>query len=98
MAEAVLSPHEAKQAKAIRTESTAGKAVMVWTPGCAHLLHKHVDVQLSRIQDIAMWLAQPLQRPFHRPAVNVHPAGSSGGQELPEIPMVQSWVTLGPPN
>lgn len=43
-----------------------------------------------------MWLAQPLQRPFHRPAVNVHPVGSSGGQELPAIPMVQSWVTLGP--
>lgn len=53
-----------------------------WTPGCAHLLHEHVDVQLCCIQDIAVWLAQPLQGPLHCPAVNVDPAGSSRGQEL----------------
>lgn len=62
---------------------------MAGTPGCAHLLHEHVDVKLCCIQDIAVWLAQTLQGPLHRPAVNVDPAGSSRGQELPEIPMLQ---------
>lgn len=52
---------------------------MAGTPGCAYLLHEHVDVQLRGIQDIAVWLAQPLQSPLHRLAVNVDPAGSSRG-------------------
>lgn len=61
----------------------------------AHLLHEHVDVQLCCIQDVAVGLAQPLQGPLHSPAVNVDPAGSSRGQELPEITVVQSQLTLG---
>lgn len=69
--------------------------MMARTPGCAHLLHEHVDVQLCCIQDIAVWLAQPLQGPLHCSAVNVDPAGSSRGQELPKIPLLQRdprWV------
>lgn len=68
---------------------------MAGTPGCAHLLHEHVDVQLSCVQDIAVRLAQPLQGPLHRPAVNVDPAGSSRGQELPEITDATECPTLG---
>lgn len=51
--------------------------------GRAHLLHQHVDMQLSIIQHIAVGLAQALQGPLHRLAVDVDPAGSARGQELP---------------
>lgn len=48
-----------------------------------HLLHQHVDVQLGVIQHVAVGLVQALQGPLHRLAVNVDPAGSTRGQELP---------------
>lgn len=51
--------------------------------GSAHLLHEQVDVQLGVIQHIAVRLAQALQGPLHRPAVDIDPAGSARGQELP---------------
>lgn len=49
----------------------------------AHLLHQHVDVQLGVIQHVAVGPVQALQGPLHRLAVNVDPAGSARGQELP---------------
>lgn len=89
-AQAVLAPYEAN-----RTESKACRVATAATPGCAHLLHEHVDMQLGRIEDIAVWLAHPLQGPLHCPAVNVDPAGSSRGQELPGTQMAQSRPMLG---
>ena len=53
--------------------------------GGAHLLHQHVDVQLGVVQHMAVRPAQAHQRPLHRPAVDVDPAGSTGGQELPGV-------------
>lgn len=77
------------------TASKVGRVVTAATPGCAHLLHEHVDMQLGCIKDIAVWLAHPLQGSLHCPTVNVDPAGSSRGQELPGTQMVQSRPVLG---
>lgn len=47
------------------------------------LLHEHVDVGLSSIQDIAMWVRQTLHSDLHGLSINVDPTRCSTSQESP---------------
>lgn len=49
----------------------------------ADLFHKHVDVSLGSIQDIAMWMRQTPHSDLHGLPINVNPTRCSTGQKSP---------------
>lgn len=49
------------------------------------LLHQHVYVRLCSIQDVSVWVLQPLHGVFHCGAINVDPPWGAAGQKRPGI-------------